>query len=423
MGRDRYILPPYLLLSLIAVFTICKIELKKILYLNNWFKIIALTIISTIVGFQLFFLAFDKKKSSNGITYELNREQYKETDQNNIKESALKPDVYYIILDAYTSNNALIHRFYFNNDEFLEQCKIRGFYIADSSTSNYPFTKLSLASSLNCEYIEGIAQNSANRNDYTKSLDQLITNNRVMNIFKKNGYHLIKIANWWPLNLSGTNSFISQYQLLFIGILQKSILKPYFDYFGGITESRKDINTSFLNLHNAIIETAHPKFVFAHIMCPHPPFVFESNGEKPHLLKILFNWENKSTRYVNQVSYLNKIVLSFVDTILANSKTRPIVLLQGDHGAMFINTSILDTKAVPDSIFLKYQFMIFNAYLVPDQIRKQLYSTISPVNSFRIITNNLFLSQLKLLPDKNYYASHLEPNRHIDVTHIVEKNN
>lgn len=65
-----------------------------------------------------------------------------------------KPDIYYIILDGYARGDVLQEVYTFDNTEFLDALSSRGFFIADQSHSNYSQTQLSLASSMNFEYLD-----------------------------------------------------------------------------------------------------------------------------------------------------------------------------------------------------------------------------------------------------------------------------
>lgn len=59
---------------------------------------------------------------------------------------------------------------------------------------------------------------------------------------------------------------------------------------------------------------------------------------------------------------------------------------------------------------LKEKFPIIAAYYLPGVSKSELYPEITPVNSFRIIFNLYFHTNLSLLPDKNYIfpdANHL----------------
>jgi hypothetical protein len=45
-----------------------------------------------------------------------------------------------------------------------------------------------------------------------------------------------------------------------------------------------------------------------------------------------------------------------------------------------------------------------NAYYLPDGGEKHLYSDISPINTFRIVLNHYFNTDLELLEDVHYYS-------------------
>jgi hypothetical protein len=92
---------------------------------------------------------------------------------------------------------------------------------------------------------------------------------------------------------------------------------------------------------------------------------------------------------VNQTKYLNKKLLDAIDTILAESKTPPIIILQGDHGPW------LQPK--------EEHMWILNAYYLPDHMEK-LYPTISPVNTFRLVFDAYFGGKYDMLKDVSYFS-------------------
>ncbi len=69
-----------------------------------------------------------------------------------------KPDIDYIVLDAYGETNVLRAMFGFDNRQFLKRLEEKGFYIARRSLANYSQTHLSLASSLNFSYLDSLAE-------------------------------------------------------------------------------------------------------------------------------------------------------------------------------------------------------------------------------------------------------------------------
>ena len=65
-----------------------------------------------------------------------------------------KPDVYYIIFDAYPRSDQLLEHFGYDNREMIAFLEDNQFYVAHKSHANYPMTPLSLASSMNMQYMD-----------------------------------------------------------------------------------------------------------------------------------------------------------------------------------------------------------------------------------------------------------------------------
>ena len=78
---------------------------------------------------------------------------------------------------------------------------------------------------------------------------------------------------------------------------------------------------------------SEPTFTIIHSLPPHPPYLFDRNG------KVLSRNEYRLTtgwvytdKYVDQLIYVNSVVLETVDAIIAQSDEEPIIIIQGDHG-------------------------------------------------------------------------------------------
>jgi hypothetical protein len=52
---------------------------------------------------------------------------------------------------------------------------------------------------------------------------------------------------------------------------------------------------------------------------------------------------------------------------------------------------------------------IFNAYHLPGGGDQQLYETITPVNTFRVIFNYYFAGDFDLLEDASYFSTYDDP--------------
>jgi len=300
------------------------------------------------------------------------------------------PDIYYIILDGYASEKTLTE-FYSDTDlalyNFLRE---KGFYVADSSRTNYPYTAVSLSSSLNLNYL----------NAASKESDELIRRNTVSYLLKRNNYRILNIETGYAVTsniefadktipIKSLNEF--ENKLLELSILRLDDVIGFSHYMR--LESELDQLKSFT-------KEKGPKFSFIHIVCPHPPYVVDSNGVR-RINRSLSDmaWEPRKN-YLQQLKYVSTRIMHFITSILAESKTPPIIVLQSDHGPWI---SDKDPKHVYDA-----RTRILNAYYVPGSLKDKLYPTISPVNSFRLIFSDVFNANYSLLPDKPVGYSELK---------------
>jgi hypothetical protein len=137
-----------------------------------------------------------------------------------------------------------------------------------------------------------------------------------------------------------------------------------------------------------------PKFVFVHILAPHNPFVFDANGaylqrKTPFTLNDdldAFLLPDYIAGYNAQLTYLNRRVLSIVDSLISTSAQPPVIILQGDHGVPRMGV---------------WRDTILNAYYLPGASLSPLYPTISPVNTFRVVFDRYFGGQMPILPDRS----------------------
>ncbi|MCK4265281.1 hypothetical protein KAW80_02905 [Candidatus Babeliales bacterium] len=300
------------------------------------------------------------------------------------------PHVFYIILDKYAGVESLKESFNYDNSTFVKALEARGFFIPDNSYSNYPETRYSIPSSLNMTFFPEV------KNEFSSwGVTTNLMGNNVVNLLKKVGYKSFIVASdWGPLRNIDTFDGIFKYGLIGdfsgAGILEKSILN-----FGGeATESlwmkfwdSRVRNTIYYQLKKIkeLSERSDPCFVFAHILCPHEPYVFSKNGDP-----IKSSYVDPDEGYIDQIQYINKEILKIVDYI-KKSSNHPIIILQGDHG-------------FGPQKKLKWGFEILNAYLLPYGGEKVFYDSITPVNTFKSLFNYYFGTNMKLLPDKSFLA-------------------
>ena len=159
-----------------------------------------------------------------------------------------------------------------------------------------------------------------------------------------------------------------------------------------------------------------PIFCFCHIYSPHDySVVFDKNGnvasvKGKQVLAGIANVADKQVManefsndfrklYCEQMIYINKRIMTAIELIISNSRKKPIIVLQSDHGYKpFLSTDVLRSPS-PSKYALGCRLPILNAYFLPEEERLNLYRTITPINTFRMVLNHCFNLKLKLLDD------------------------
>lgn len=398
LGRHRILAVISLLILSVGIILIIKkqkFNSETILSLN----LIGLVLVFIPV-FQISQLQF------NRFLLQKNREEER-TELENLNKFQL-PDIYYIIFDGYPRDDILATTFNYDNSNFLQWLKEQGFYVALCSQSNYSYTAPSIASTLNLAYLG----NEETPNKITFSEDELnamLQNSLVQETVTQLGYTTITFEteyDWlrWDnpdilysleTDTSLKNIFLSKingFEILLLDTSLASVILDQIDLNLWLKESirqthQEEIVFALEKLLEIPKEEDGPKFIYAHIVSPHPPYIFGAHGE------LLVNEPlDRLVAYRDQVIFLNTKIQEFISIALVEAETKPIIIIQGDHGA-----SIDYKKWEVDPV---EKLAILNAYHFPNMDDEDgLYPDISPVNSFRFLFNQYFSTDYEILED------------------------
>jgi hypothetical protein len=395
LGHHRYLLPIWIGLWISGIWFILK-KAGDGKNLNRILNAVSLALVAlSLVQIGLYeFHAWQLKRMEPG----------KASSPTAVQNSNYKPDVYYIILDGYSRDDALAAAG-FDNSAFLKELSSLGFYIAKCSQSNYGETPLSLSSSLNMDYIDQFAPSVIEEQENPVALAAYIRHSRVREEFNRLGYQFVSMESGVPwdeivdadlyllsqdpegegltrfLKISGFEMIVLRTTLLRIIIESRSVFP---EQIASVVETPEQ--TQYERVISVLDQLANlhslpgPKFVFAHIVSPHTPYVFGAQGE----FQVS---ETFKPGYINNVRYLNGRVLEIARSLIEKSSQPPVIILQADHGS----TS-------------EFKMAILNAYYLPSGGEADLYPHITPVNSFRIILNRYFDGSYPILPDISYYS-------------------
>ena len=405
IGHDRYLLLTWGIIFTCGTYFI--IKTRKNLH--------SFTTILNIVAFSLVVISLINigayKFKTRDIWQDSRRTEHGETSTVTVdlEDAGKLRDIYYIILDGYARSDNLREFFDYDNHEFIDYLTEKGFYIASKSRPNYVCTYLSMASSLNMEYINYLTDMLGEESQDMTALYRMITDNKVMRFLKSKGYSLY-VGNtddiWEPKNVD--NDAIVDIDCsvgYFSSLLRKSefaemlictsMLNPFMGYLVG-NPIREQILCMFSKIPE-VREIEGPKFIYAHIPCPHPPYIFGRNGERTKEAgSTRSNW-NPKWQYLDQLIFVNKKAMEMIDKLLSQSDISPIVILQADHGPAFFGNRF------HESVF-KERMRILNAYYLPGIAKGVLYESITPANTFRLIFDNYFGASYGLLEDKVYFS-------------------
>lgn len=313
-----------------------------------------------------------------------------------------RPDIYVILLDAHTSAYALDKYFNYDNSAFTKRLEELGFYVAECAQSNYPQTRLSVTSTFYADY-------------HQKPTLYPLYSSLVVETLRSQGYLVVTFENRSQGHFAfGEDLRLSRNQLLAgkidltgglsefeFQLLETSLARLPFDIPTLIpgfdlaqqkeTEFYEHYQQTFFileELKRLPEEVDGPKLVFAHFLVPHPPFIFTPQGD--------FFWnENEVDGYLSNVQFIDSQITSVVEEIIAKSEIPPVIIIMGDHGP----------SGVPSIETPESRMSILNAYYVNDSAKEDLYPSITPVNSFRVVFNNYFGTDYPLLEDVSYHAS------------------
>ena len=397
-SKQKYLIPLLAITFIVAAFIIIKFK-KDNSHLNKVLNFISL-ILLIIPTFNITIYTINP---GNVLVNENKDLEIIKTTEDDKK---IKRDIYYIILDGYTSSGSLKRYLNFDNSEFNNFLLKKNFYIADKSRSNYSHTNFSIPSALNMEYINLSNSDKYTDNQIANLTSQIARNNKIKNHLQSLGYKYIMIPsryslNWMPeenLDFDWLNTphnfFYGDFLDLFY---KKTVLKLIRNFRKGAYHQsrRREILSQLTFLEKDVHKISGPKFVFAHILSPHPPYVFDSAGKPAKTKSTDWHWEYPD-EYLNQIVFLNRRVKNVINKILTKSKISPIIIIQGDHGPPLFGVEENERN-------IKLKTSILNAYFLPKMNNDLLYNSITPVNTFRIIFNHYFNANYELLKDDVYF--------------------
>lgn len=425
-----HVLPLLLFIYGNLVYLIC--ILSKRFDFDNLHKIV-LAVVSVLIIFNLINMIPEEiKKYQITAQKEVHQEIGKKTVSKNY------PDIYLIILDEYASLDTIKEEWGYNNSTFGQFLKDKGFYVTEKSEHRYLRTTMSVPSLLNVEYMTP----SFSKNDIlsflfqkkkpkgTSSFEELKkisstdqinkwNNNYLINFLKLKNYRITTlegISQHYPTFALKNIDFLFSYQDAIESKFNASLSGPFYkllieksiiSVFDWINIANKLHNINYygtkaiINYLKTETKQDGPEFVYAHIMCPHNPYIFDRDGnyvsynfeiKKEEDYNYMLPNEELNKAYLEQYIYITNEIKNVVNHKFNNGNpTNKIIIIQNDHGPR------------PHELYLKdktQSFKAFNAVYFPDGDYADLYENIAPINTLRVILNKYFGEEFEMLEDR-----------------------
>jgi hypothetical protein len=340
-----------------------------------------------------------------------------------VRTATAAPDIYYLILDGFGSTDTLKRLYDLDLSAFTNSLTARGFHVVSGANSNYVQTFLSLASTLNLTYLDTIAGAMGPASPNRFPLAHLIDRNALMALARRAGYRLVTIGSDYGATermssvdecVCGQFGSSSTEQAVFAAApMLVHVLGSRF-----VHGHRRKVLDAFTELERER-SSDRPVFVFAHVIAPHPPFVFEADGSEPPEISSVWLQDGSAFAgtsaeyrrgYSDQTRFITQRLTTVLDRLLTRAGPPPVIVIHGDHGPGLG----LNWQSAADSDIAE-RTAIFAAYHLPGA-EGLPYAGMTPLNGARLLSNEYFGTDFPLLEDRSYFSTWGKPYEFLPVS-------
>ena len=239
-----------------------------------------------------------------------------------------------------------------------------------------------------------------------------------MQVFDANGYEIYSFYGSGPIHSLITKNFCEyafnsnpelNYALVNTYIPISSIRNNFLD-----NQHYDNVTCVFDTMMDFENTTDKPFYMHMHIRFPHPPLVFDSDGNRisEPISSNRFDSELKDA-YLQQLIFANKKTLEIVDSIKQKNPSA-VIILMSDHGGRFgINWNN------PSEMDYFRGFNTLTALYFPEK-ESHFPMHVSAVNVFRVFFNLYLETDYEILDEKHIWYEPGTPFKQTNVTEIVK---
>lgn len=328
-------------------------------------------------------------------------------------------DIFHIVLDQYGSTDAL-QRLGIDNSAFTGWLAARGFDVCGGARANYARSILSLSATLDMRLLGDHAALIGRDSRSLQPLEDLIKHNPAAARLQGAGYEYIHLGSWWPATESSSiadRTYSAGVSRDFVTALWSTTALPAFTDLLTFPQRHAEAAEFQFEMLNRLAEARgdRPRYVFAHVLMPHAPFVMLGDG----------TYALGEASYASQLAYVNDRLRVFVEQVLQRPEIeQPIVILQADEGPPI-------TRASKDGAFdwdsatadeLAIRFGVLNAMYFPGlEDESPLPRAMTLVNTYPEVFRRYYGTEPARRPDRQFTSPTGRPYEFTDVTQRIAK--
>lgn len=289
--------------------------------------------------------------------------------------------------------------------------------VPENARSNYGQTYLSLASALNFTYLDGLAKGLGPANINRRPLHHLIQHNALLRVAREAGYRTVVIGS----DYQATEGFADVDECVCprYGLDEVEAFAMNLTPLAALPVARWTSDAHRRKVLDSFSVVEHlstlpgPKFVFTHIVAPHPPFLFAADGgERRTSAEAGFTFgdgdhfpgtrADYSAGYQEQARFITRRLKQTVEKLVAE-KREAVIVIHGDHGP----GRELRWESVEETN-IEERFQIFGAYRLPGTSGREV-SLVSPINVTRTLAREYLGLNLPPVADRSFYSRWTRP--------------
>ena len=268
-----------------------------------------------------------------------------------LQSGSVGPSIHLLVVDGYPRQDVL-RDIGFDNTPFLDGLRNRGFDVYEDSHSNYARTPFSMLSMLSLRHLSDIdplwSSTPADSGDEQRRIvARALMDAPVFAALEQAGYSTRALTSTIvhvpiggadvTVTPGGANNFE-------LSMLQRTPLAGLLEALGFAAGQQRTNITQTLEAFGTAPE--EPTFTIAHVMAPHAPFVFGTDGAPAsappcypatcalfdHGVDVL-GWSSTEywQRMTGHLQYINELVLRAADRLITDDP-EAIVIITSDHG-------------------------------------------------------------------------------------------